>query len=241
MEDSVLEKIANKISENYDAVKKYYYEKPDAEILKEAKKSRDYGNGDDIFINNGVLYSEIKFKKFRVTTVLNYIFHKGSLDNIIGIEGKNGVKLYEKSYPYQLRKMMMGSKLHEIAEKYATKIGKFSIEESLSANIDGDIVVGRLDLASRDNGNTTIIDIKTGKLHEDLAKIQLAVYAHMYSLTHDVDGKITIAVVSPNGIIKDVLGKQEIRDYLREFTQAKKEMKQELSSGKFYVFKKVKV
>ena len=239
MEDVVLERIANNIAGNYDAVKTYYYEKSDDEILNEAKKSRDYGNGDDIFISNGILYSEIKFKKFRVTTVLNYIFHNGNFDNIIGIEGKNGIKLYEKSYPYQLRKMMMGSKLHEIAEKYALTLDHFSTEENLSANIGGDIVVGRLDLAHKDNGQHTIIDIKTGKLHEDLVKIQLAIYAYMYSIKHGVNDKINIAVVSPDGVIKDVINKQDIKDCLNKFIQAKTGMKQELSSGKFCIFKKV--
>ena len=238
-EDVVLEKISKKIAEKYDEVKSFYYGKSDAEILSEAKKSRDYGNGDDIFISNGTLYSEISFKKFRVTTVLGYILHNGNFTNIVGIEGKNGVKLYEKFYPYQLRRMMMGSKLHEMVEKYASTLNRFSIEESLSAEIGGDKVVGRLDLATKDNGVHTIIDIKTGKLYENLVKIQLAVYAYMYSLKHGINEKMNIAVVSPEGVLRDSMTKEQMDSYLNSFIEAKKEMKDELASGKFYIFKRV--
>lgn len=238
MEDEILEKISNKILENYDAVKNYYYDKSDEEVLKEAKKSKDYGDGSDVFINGGTLYSEIKFNKFRVTTILNYIFNKGNFNNIVGIEGKNGLKLYEKFYPYQLRKMMMGNKLHEIAEKYASTLDRFSIEENLYANIDGDTVVGRLDLAHKNSDGNTIIDIKTGKIHEDLAKIQLAIYAYMYSIKHSIDEKINVAIVSPNEVLRSTFDESDIKNYLRIFIDAKNELKNELSEGKFYVFKK---
>ena len=126
-----------------------------------------------------------------------------------------------------------------MVEKYASTLNRFSIEESLSAEIGGDKVVGRLDLATKDNGVHTIIDIKTGKLYENLVKIQLAVYAYMYSLKHGINGKMNIAVVSPEGVLRDSMTKEQMDNYLNSFIEAKKEMKDELASGKFYIFKRV--
>ncbi len=239
MEDGVLEKIAKKVAENYDSVRNYYFSKSNDEILREAKNENKYDNV-DVFISNGMLYEEINFRRFRVTTVLNYIFNGGNFGNIVGILDNNGkIKLYEKSYPNQIRKRMIGTKLHEIAEEYASKLDDFKVEESLSAEIDGDTVVGRLDLVHKDE-NPTIIDIKTGKLHEDLTKIQLAVYTYMYSKKYGMDGKkINVAIVHPEGIYKDVYGTNEVKKYLRVFIDAKREMKKELSEGKFYIFKRV--
>lgn len=232
MEDIVLEKISRKIAENYDDVKKYFYGKSDSEILEEAKRQRDYGNGSNAFIKNGTLYSKISFNKFRVTSVLNYIFNNRTFGNIVGIKKGDEINLYEKSFPNQLRKMMMGNRLHEIAEKYALTLNHFSVEENLSAVIDNDIVVGRLDLADKN----TIIDIKTGKLHEDLAKMQLAIYSHIYSLKHGINGNINIAVVSPVAILKDVADKEFMDSYIRRFAEAKRGMKEELKDVKLYEF-----
>jgi hypothetical protein len=239
MQDVVLEKLQKELVDRLPEVVSYYKAKSDSDILKEAKKEVAQSNG-DVFISDGVLYREIKFNHFRVTTVLSYIYNNGKLSNIIGIEDDGRIKLYEKAYPWQLRKMLIGKKLHEILENKALSLLPLKSEQTISAVIDGDTVVGKLDLAEFNRDNFTIIEIKTGKLHEELAKMQLAVYIHMLSLKKELGNKTNIAIVHPNGVIKGEIKKNEINQLVNKFIQAKREIKNELMKGKFYIFRKVK-
>ncbi len=240
MADVVLEELQKELSKKLPQIMSYYKSKSDNEILKEAKSKIAKTDG-DVFISDGALYREIKFDHFRVTTVLDYIYNNGKLKDIIGIEDNGKIKLYEKEYPWRLRKMLIGTKLHEILEAKALTLDKFETENNLSAVIDGDVVVGRFDLAKTSPNDFTIIEIKTGKLHEELAKMQLAIYIYMLSLQRNIGNKVNVVIIHPNGIAKSEIKRNEISKFVDKFIQAKREIKDELMRGKFYIFRKVKM
>jgi len=229
MED-VFEKIRNKLAIEVEKAKEKYNRKTSEELIEMGKRSEAF-KGNDIFVKMNKLYKEASFDSFSLTTILSYMFGYADL---IYVPEKD--KLYESFRPDQIKRLLIGSEVHNIVEKYASNLANFRIEQKVKFNADGDIIIGKLDLVTKHKDTIYIIDLKTGKINEDFVKYQLGAYAYLYSMNDGNSGKIVGVAINPEKIYKVELSKSRIESIMYDIIKAKDEIKRDLEAKKVYSF-----
>ena len=229
MED-VFEKIRNKLAIEVEKAKEKYNRKTSKELIEIGKRSEAF-KGNDIFVKMNKLYKEVTFDSFSLTTILGYMF---GYSDLIYVPEKD--KLYESFRPDQIKRLLIGSEVHNIVEKYASNLANFRIEQKMKLNADGDIIVGKLDLVSKNKDTTYIIDLKTGKINEDFVTYQLGAYAYLYSISNGDAGKIVGIAINSEKIYKVELPKSRIESIMYDIIATKDEIKRDLEAKKVYSF-----
>jgi len=228
--DDTLEKIKDRLAIEVERVKEKYKEKSSEDILEFGRRTKTFA-GNDVFIKMNKLYSEVNFDRFSLTTILGYMF---GYSNLIYVPEKE--KLYESFRPDQLKRMFIGNEAHAIVEKYASNLSKFTTEQKMRLEVDGDVIIGKLDLLTTYSDTTYIIDLKTGKINEDYVKYQLGAYAYLYSLTHKDVGRIVGFAINPETIYKVELPRSKIESIMYDIIKTKDEIKRDLEAKKVYSF-----
>ena len=228
--DDILEKIRYRLAREVERAKEKYKEKSSEDLIEIGRRTKTFA-GNDVFIKMNKLYSEVNFDRFSLTTILGYMF---GYSDLIYVPEKE--KLYESFRPDQIKRIFIGSEVHAIVEKYASSLANFTTEQKMRLNVDGDIIVGKLDLATTDKDTTYIIDLKTGKINEDYVKYQLGAYAYLYSLTHKNVGRIVGFAINPETIYKVELPRSKIESIMYDIIKTKDEIKRDLETKKVYSF-----
>jgi len=233
--DNILKKLKDNLAIEVEKAKEKYNEKTSEELLEIELKNRTFF-GNDVFIKMNKLYSEVNFKKFSLSMILSYMF---GYSDLVYIPEKE--KLYESFRPDQIKRMLIGSEVHNAIEKYASSLADFEIEKKMDYNSDGDIITGKLDLALNRNGTTYIIDLKTGKIDENYVKYQIGAYAYLYSMYNDNVIDIIGFAINPENIYKIELPRSKINDIIYDIIKTKDEIKKDLEAKKVYYFNRQKI
>jgi hypothetical protein len=228
--NNIFTSIQNKLATEIAITKEKYNEFTSEYLLEKGMNARKYKNN-DVFIKMGKLYSEVNFNNFGITTILGYMF---GYNNLVYIPEKD--RLYETFRPDQLKRMFIGTDVHENVEKYSLNLANFEVERIMRAKTDNDIIVGKLDLALNDYLKTYIIDLKTGKLNKDYVEYQLGAYAYLYYLTHENAGRIIGVAINHEEIYEIELPRPKIESIMKEIIKAKNEIKKDLKNKKLYKF-----
>jgi len=228
--DDILEKIRDKLAIEVERVKEKYNGKSSEDLLEIGRRTKTFA-GNDVFIKMNKIYSEVNFDSFSLTTILGYMF---GYSDLIYVPEKE--KLYESFRPDQIKRLIVGSEVHNIVEKYASNLSKFATEQKMRLDVDGDVIIGKLDLITTYGDTTYIIDLKTGKINEDYVKYQLGAYAYLYSLTHKNVGRIVGFAINPETIYKVELPLSKVESIMYDIIKAKDEIKRDLEAKKVYSF-----
>lgn len=228
--DDILNEIQQELIKKYSSVEELYKGMSLDEIFREFSKTQNKRNL-DTFIKKGYLYSETNYHSpYSVSSIVGYVFY--NFGGVIYMPSKD--KLYKKYYPNAVIKLLIGSKLHEVVEDFIKDYGIFSVEKWVSTHMGGDKIIGRIDVLLDDANTLNIIELKTSKkTNIDYAKMQLAIYAHMYQKEYGEQKKINAIIISPAGIYKEILTKSKIDKYIEMFIKAKSELKEFLVSKQF--------
>jgi len=230
-----LKEIQSKLAEETAKAQSKYESLEKEDLLNlEANES-----GETALIKNGRVYKEVDLSKHNITTILGYLFN---YTNLVYIPEED--KLYEMLFPWNIKKMHIGTEAHECTEKFVEEVfPNFSIEEFLSYQDElGDFVNGKLDLASYDKDNNIlhIIDLKTGKeLNKEYLDFQLKSYAYMFCQKHKISPVKIIGIgLGTKDIYKIDFNLKQAEKKFNDLLDAKEQMKKELAEKKVYEFMK---